>query len=90
MKFQRYVLDEIKENEVPKVPENEEQRYVPQTPASVIISTRLSRPPEWFSPSLYYLLMSYSSDPKCYENAMWVETRNKWEQGINEEMYSDW
>ena len=40
------ILDEIKENEVPKVPENKEQQQVPQNPASVRRSTRLSRPPK--------------------------------------------
>jgi hypothetical protein len=45
------VLDEIKENEIPKVPENQnvqqQEQQVPQTPASVVRrSTRLSRPPE--------------------------------------------
>ena len=40
------VLDEIKENEVPKAPENQEQQQVPETPATVRKSTRLSRPPE--------------------------------------------
>ena len=40
------MLDEIKENEVPKVPENQEQQQVPQIPASVRRSTRFSRPLE--------------------------------------------
>ena len=44
------VLDEIKENEISKAPENQndqQQEEVPQTPASVVRkSTRLSRPPE--------------------------------------------
>ena len=44
------MLDEIKENEVPKVPENQEHHEVPQTPASVRRSTKLSRTPERFSP----------------------------------------
>jgi hypothetical protein len=44
------VLDEIKENEIPKVPENQNvqqhEQQVPETYASVVrISTRLSRPP---------------------------------------------
>ena len=39
------VLDEIKENEVPKVPKNQEQQQVPQTPAIVRRYTKLSRPP---------------------------------------------
>ena len=34
------ILDEIKENEVPKVPENQDQQEVAQTPASVRRSTR--------------------------------------------------
>ena len=40
------VLDEIKENEVPKVLENQEQQDIPQTPPSVRRYIRLSRPPE--------------------------------------------
>ena len=40
------VLDEIKENEVPKAPENQEKQQVPETPATVRKYTRLSRPPE--------------------------------------------
>ena len=44
------MLDEIKENEIPKALENQndqEQQEVPQSPASVVRkSTRLSRPPE--------------------------------------------
>ena len=73
------ILDEIKENEVLKAPENQEQQQVPQTPANVRISTRLSRPPERFSPSLYYLLMIDFGEPGCYEETMQVETRKKWE-----------
>ena len=67
------VLDEIKENEVPKALENQEQQQEPKTPATVRKTTRLSRPPERFSPSLYYLLMTDSSEPECYEEAMQVE-----------------
>ena len=82
------MLNELKENEVPKVPENQEQQQVPQSLASVRISNKLSRPPEWFSPSLYHLLMTDSSEPECYEEVMQVETIKKWEKGKNEEMDS--
>ena len=82
------VLDEIKENEVPKAPENQEQQQVPETPATVRKSIRLSRPPERFSPSLYYLLMNDFGEPECFEEAMQVETRKKWEQDMDEEMDS--
>ena len=36
---------------------------------------------------MYYLLMTDSGETECYEEAMQVETRKKWEQGMNEEMY---
>ena len=59
------VLDEIKENEIPKAPENQnDQEEVPQTPASIVRKyTRLSRPPEQYSPSLYYALLTNSGEP---------------------------
>ena len=82
------MLDEIKENDFPKEQENKEQQQVSQTTPNVRRSTRLSRPPEWFSPSLYYLLMTNFGEPECYEEAMQVETRKKWEKGMNEEMDS--
>eukprot|EP01018_Ginkgo_biloba_P016508 Gb_19105 [translate_table: standard] len=41
-----------------------------------------------FSPSLYYLLLTNSGEPKKYEEAMQVESKNKWEQGMKEEMDS--
>jgi hypothetical protein len=59
-KREHIVLDEITEKEIPKVRENQnvqQEKQVPQNPASVVTrSTRLIRPPERYSPSLYYLL----------------------------------
>ena len=40
------VFDEIKENEVLKPPENQEQQQVPETSATIRKYTRLSRPPK--------------------------------------------
>ena len=37
---------------------------------------------------MYYLLITDSSEPEFYEEAMQVETRKKWEQGMNGEMDS--
>ena len=37
---------------------------------------------------MYYLLMIDSGEPECYEEAMQVETRKKWEKGMDEEMDS--
>jgi hypothetical protein len=61
---------------------NNRSNNVPQTPASVVRrSTRLSRPFERYSPSLHYLLLTDSGEPECYEEAMQVDTKKKWEQG---------
>ena len=37
---------------------------------------------------MYYLLTTDFGEPKCYEKAMQVETRKKWEQGLDEKMDS--
>jgi hypothetical protein len=37
---------------------------------------------------LYYLLLTDSSEPECYEEAMRVDTKIKWEQGMKQEMDS--
>jgi hypothetical protein len=62
------VLDEITEKEIPKEPENQnvqqQKQRVPQTPTSVVRrSTKLSIPPERYSASLYYLLLTDSREP---------------------------
>lgn len=71
------VLDEI--TKIVKVPENHndqqpqqqhqlKQQHAPQTLESgVRISTRISTPHEQFSPSLYYVLLTDSSEPERYE-----------------------
>jgi hypothetical protein len=67
----------------------QQEQQVPQTPASVIRKyTRLSIPPERYSPSLYYLLLIDFGEPECYEEAMQVDNKRKWEQGMKEEMDS--
>ena len=87
------VLDEITEKEIPKEPKNQnvqqQDQQVTQTPASVVRKyTRLSIPPERYSPSLYYLLLTDSGEPECYEEAIQVDTKKKWEQGMKGEMDS--
>ena len=81
------VLIEIKENEIPKVPKNQnlqQQQYqVPQAPTNVVRrSIGLSASPKRYSPSLYYLLLNDSGEP------IQVDTRKKWEKGMKEEMES--
>jgi hypothetical protein len=87
------VLDEITEKQIPKERENQnvqqQEKQVAQTPASVVIkSAKLSIPPERYSLPLYYLLLTNSSEPECYEEAMMVDTKKKWERGMKEEMDS--
>eukprot|EP00253_Pinus_taeda_P007037 PITA_07037 len=90
------VLDEITEkvmvleNHNYQHPEQQpQQQQAPQTPESgVRRSTRISRPPEQYSPSLYYVLLTDSGEPECYEEAVQVETKKKWEQAMKEEMDS--
>jgi len=69
------VLDEITEKEIPKEPEKknaqQHEQHVPQTLVSVArICTRLSRPPERYSSSLYYLLLTDYGELECYEEVM--------------------
>jgi hypothetical protein len=37
---------------------------------------------------LYYLLLFDSGEPECYEEAMQVDTKKKWEKGMKGEMDS--
>eukprot|EP00253_Pinus_taeda_P027378 PITA_27378 len=86
------VLDKITKKVM--VPENHndqhleqqpQQQQAPQTPeGGVRISTRTSKPPERYSPSLYYVLLIDYGELECYEEAVQVETRKKWEQAMKE------
>jgi hypothetical protein len=37
---------------------------------------------------LYYLLLTDFGEPEIYEEAMHIETKKNWEQGMKEEMDS--
>eukprot|EP00253_Pinus_taeda_P002267 PITA_02267 len=92
------VLDEITKkvkvpennnNQQPKQQQPPQQQQAPQTPESCVRrSTRISRPPEQYSPSLYYLFLTDSGEPECYEEAMQIESGKKWEVAMEEEMDS--
>lgn len=78
------MLDEIREKV--KVPKNYNDEQ-PQTPErGVRKSTRISRPIEQYSHSLYYLSLTNSSESKRYEEIMQVKTNKKWEQAMEKEM----
>lgn len=84
-------LDEIIEELVPNGAANEnvqQQQEEPQTPLIPLIkSTRVSRPPERFTPTLNYVLLT-DSEPKTYEESMQIDSKKEWEQGMKEEMDS--
>lgn len=84
------MLDEIIQKV--KVPEKnydqQPQQQTPQTPkTSVRRSARISKLPEQYSP-LYYILLTNYGELERYEEAMQVETKNKWEKAMEEEMES--
>ena len=51
-------------------------------------STRMSRPLEIFSPSLYSILLTDAGEPKCYDEAIQVDSKIQWEFAMKEEMDS--
>ena len=71
------VLDDTKKNNVLVVPQalKQPQQQILHTPVKVRRSTRLSRPPKRFSPSLYSILLTDAGEPKCYDEAVQVDTK---------------
>ncbi|KAH9294816.1 hypothetical protein KI387_038404, partial [Taxus chinensis] len=59
---------------------------VPQT--LVRRSQRVSKPPEIFTPSLFYLLLTDNGESEIFEEAMQDKTHVQWEHGMDEEMDS--
>ena len=60
-------VPENNNNQQPQQQQRPQQQQAPQTPESgVRRSTKISRPPERYSTSLYYLLLTDSGEPECY------------------------
>ena len=77
------------ENHNDQQPQQPQQQQAPLTLESgVKRSTRISRPLEQYSPSIYYVLLTDSGELERYEEEMQVETRKKWELAMKEEMDS--
>ena len=64
------------------------QHQIPHTPVTVRWSTRQSRPPERFFPSLHSILLTDASEPECYDEGMQVDTKVQWESAMKDEMDS--
>ena len=84
------MLDDIQKDNVPVVPHapQQPQQKIPHTSVNVRRSTRLSRPLERFSPSLYSILLTDVGEPKCYDEAVQVDTKIQWEFAMKDEMDS--
>lgn len=62
------------------------------TPVTSIVevrrSNRVSRPPQRFSPSANYLLLTDEGEPLCYHEALQMDDAAQWELAMQEEMNS--
>ena len=67
-----------------------DQAPPPQTPQTLSLrrSSRISKPPERYSPALYHILYTDGSEPECFDEAMQGDTQIKWEHAMKEEMDS--
>ena len=75
------VLDDTPQDDVPVIPHDvqQPQHQIPHTLENVRWSTRKIGPLEGFSPSLYSILLIDANEPECYDEAMKVDTKIKWE-----------
>jgi hypothetical protein len=51
-------------------------------------STKVSRPPQRYSPSLFHILLTDSGEPETFVEALKIEDSIKWELAMNNEIDS--
>ncbi|KAL8104982.1 hypothetical protein AgCh_028950 [Apium graveolens] len=62
---------------------------VPVTPRTEVRkSSRIVRPPQRYSPSTYYMLLTEDGEPQCYSEAVQVNDSVQWKSAMDEEMSS--
>uniref|UniRef100_A0A2N9IPG8 Integrase catalytic domain-containing protein n=1 Tax=Fagus sylvatica TaxID=28930 RepID=A0A2N9IPG8_FAGSY len=86
-------LDEFSNNTMQNSGQEEKENANPQveqcTPAiTVCRSSRNIRPPQRFSPSLFYILLTDGGEPESYDEALQIEDSIKWELAMKDEMNS--
>ena len=66
------MLDDTPKDDVSVIPHDVQQQkqQMPHTPVNVRWSTRQTRPPERFSPSLYSILLTDAGELECYDEAV--------------------
>ena len=69
--------------------ENVDSQVDQSTPVvEVRRSSRTIRPPQCYSPTLNYLLLTDGGESECYEEALQYENSSKWELAMKDEMDS--
>jgi hypothetical protein len=72
-----------------EVEETKEQQTKQKTPTTVVRrSTRITRPPQHFLPSLFHILLTDGGEPETYDEALEVENSTKWELAMKDEIDS--
>ena len=74
------------EQNAPIVHEEQVQPQAPEAQQVLRRSTRAHRAPERYVPSLDYVMLTYSEEPSCYEEAMLKDDKRKWERAMKSEM----
>ena len=78
---------DVEANTQPTPTEESEEEQV--TPDQVLRrSSRSSRAPDRYSPSLHYLLLTDEGEPEPFDEALQVEDSIKWEQAVEDKMRS--
>jgi hypothetical protein len=75
--------------------DSEDEETSPPTPESPVTpqvqprrSSRVIRPPERYSPSVNYILLTENGEPECYSEAMELKDSLQWELAMKDEMKS--
>ena len=81
------------ENTVQKKGEEEKENVNFQVDQNTLVAevrrfSRIIRPPQRYSPSLNYLLLTDGGEPKCYDEALQDENSSKWKLATKDVMDS--
>jgi len=83
----------LTKNTVQKKGEEDKENVNTQVDQSTLVakirrSSTITRPPQRYSLALNYILLTNTSEPKCYDKALQDENSSKWELAIKDEMDS--
>ena len=86
-------LDELIESTVQKMGEEDKENVNSQVDQSTLVakvsrSYKNIRPPQRYSPTLNYLLLTDGGEPECYDEVLQDENSSKWKLVMKDEMDS--